>query len=114
MLERFTILLLLAIAIDVSLLIAAILLLLRKQGRVKTWCLLAYALTAVYSDYTPAAVKIDRMLERGGKLWKQITLPADVNYFLNVAGRCALLAAILLFLVKVLKRESENSGAGNP
>ena len=100
---RFEILYLLAVLVELSLLILALALLAQPAFRSKAYWLLAYVITALNSDYATAMVKIDRALGRDGALWRRVTLPADINYLLDVFGRCALLIAIWLFLMHLMK-----------
>jgi hypothetical protein len=103
MLDPFNILFLFAILIELSLLVLAIYLIVRRTFRFKAYWLLAYVLTALNSDYATAVVKIDRALGRQGSLFERVALPRDVNFIIDVSGRIALLIVIWLFLVHFVK-----------
>jgi hypothetical protein len=99
--NRSDILFLTTIIIDLSLLIAAIMLLRRKFFTPPSYWLLTYAVISTYTDYTVAMVKIDRLLSRGGSLWQTLVLPPNVNFALDLVAHAALLIAICLCISRL-------------
>src|SRR2546428_763796 len=94
--NRSDILFLTTIIIDLSLLITAIMLLRRKLFKPPSCWLLIYAVVSMYTDYTVAMVKMDRLLLRDGSLWHRVVFNTDVNFGLDLIGRVAILVAICL------------------
>lgn len=107
MLDRFATLFSMAVLIDLSILVVALTLAVHGVFRAKAYFLLTYALTAIYSDYGTLMVKLDKNFGRDGNLWHRVTLPADINYLLDLSGRLALLIVIWLFLIRLWKTRTE-------
>ena len=106
MFNRSDILFLVAVGINLSLLIIAIRLIAQGLFRWKVYWLIVYVVLTVYTEYAVAAVKLDRVLERGGILWRHITLPTNINFARDLAARIALLVAIWLLLIDMLRRRN--------
>jgi hypothetical protein len=105
---RFEIVLLLAILTELSVLVLAIVLIVRPEFRSKAYWLLAYAITGIYSDYVIAIEAIDRALGHDGDLLRRATLPSAINFALEFSGRVALVIAIWLFLLHVIRTGLRN------
>ena len=97
--------------IDLSLVALAMVLVRRSEFRSIGCWLLGYVLTALYSDYAVAIVRIDRALGRGGSLFHQLALSRDVNFVVASLGKVALLIAIVLFLVRFVKARANTPGS---
>jgi hypothetical protein len=101
---RLEIFLLLAVLADLSLLVVALVLVMRPACRSKAFLLLTYTLTTgLNNDYVVSIQAIDRALGRDGALVHSITLPPAINFALDLSGRIALLIVIWLVLVYLMK-----------
>jgi hypothetical protein len=105
---RFESVLLLAILTELSVVVLAIVLIMRSEFRSKAYWLLAYAITGIYSDYVIAIGAIDRALGHDGDLLRRATLPSAINFVLEFSGRVALVIAIWLFLLHVIRAGLRN------
>lgn len=101
---RLDIVLSLAVLVDLTLLVLALVLMMRPACRSKGFLLLVYALTTgLNNDYFLLMKVIDRALGRGGALVDALTLPPAVNFAWDLLGRIALLLVIwsvVTYLVK--------------
>jgi hypothetical protein len=109
--DRFETVLFLAILTEWSVLVLALVLLMRPAFRSKAYWLLAYAITGLYSDYLIGIGAIDRALGYDGVLLRRVALPPTVNFILDFSGRIVLLIAIWLFFLHVMKAGRGNSTA---
>ena len=109
---RLEILLSLAVVVDLTVLVLALVLMMRAACRWKGFLLLIYALTTgLNNDYVVLVRVIDRTLGRGGALVDALTLPPAVNFACDLLGRIALLIVIWSVVAYLLKEILAARGA---